>query len=550
MILRFLTATITLIVFSFGVSSVVAKMTAKVAVLPFEVYSNESTDYLRNTIAKELSFQIATEEQIVIVDQATIKNLLDDESVFNFNESTLKKISEKLKAHFLVLGSLTKINKSLSLDIYIFNSLGEPPFSKDFVEGKELNSLIREMAQKISAKVLLIAGRYPELQETEIIAKVTHEEAEDEGPAVDTQSALSSSAHIKEEKVTSHLLTSDQVTEEALVEEVSETKAEDEESKEVKVSMLQQSGLKEIAKQSKDIPKKKSTSSPFTSDRPIKITSKTLEADNKRNMVTFKGDVVAKQDDMVIFSDIMRVNYESKGGIRRISASGDVKMTQKDRIATGKKIVFYNPEQKIVMTGNPRIWQDDNLISCEKVTVLLEEDKIFFEGKVDSTIYPKSVKESEQGSTKQIEAIVSPPESETEKGIAEGKEESTLKKKASLESIKNAEKEAVQKFILDWKHYWESKDLENYMSCYSKEFTSLGMNWYQWKNYKMRLNDRYHRISLSFSDPHITLKDNEATVSFKQYYQSDDYSDYGIKSLNLKKENGNWKIFVEQWERL
>jgi len=550
MILRFLTATITLIVFSFGVSSVVAKMTAKVAVLPFEVYSNESTDYLRNTIAKELSFQIATEEQIVIVDQATIKNLLDDESVFNFNESTLKKISEKLKAHFLVLGSLTKINKSLSLDIYIFNSLGEPPFSKDFVEGKELNSLIREMAQKISAKVLLIAGRYPELQETEIIAKVTHEEAEDEGPAVDTQSALSSSAHIKEEKVTSHLLTSDQVTEEALVEEVSETKAEDEESKEVKVSMLQQSGLKEIAKQSKDIPKKKSTSSPFTSDRPIKITSKTLEADNKRNMVTFKGDVVAKQDDMVIFSDIMRVNYESKGGIRRISASGDVKMTQKDRIATGEKIVFYNPEQKIVMTGNPRIWQDDNLISCEKVTVLLEEDKIFFEGKVDSTIYPKSVKESEQGSTKQIEAIVSPPESETEKGIAEGKEESTLKKKASLESIKNAEKEAVQKFILDWKHYWESKDLENYMSCYSKEFTSLGMNWYQWKNYKMRLNDRYHRISLSFSDPHITLKDNEATVSFKQYYQSDDYSDYGIKSLNLKKENGNWKIFVEQWERL
>lgn len=551
MILKFLTISITFIAFFFSASSTVAKITAKVAVLPFEVYSDESADYLRDTIAKELSFQIAKEDQIVIIDQSIIKTLLDSKTPFNFNEFTLRKISEKLQVHFLVFGSLTKISKNLSLDVYVFDSLGEPPFSKDFVEGEEINSLIRKMARKISAKVLLIAGRYPELQEPEIIAKAARKEAEEDKPDVDAQLPLSSSVQIEEEKEeTSQLLPRDRVTEETLVEKVSEAEAEEEEDKEVKLSMLPQTELEEVSEQPKDIPEKKPTSSPFTSDKPVKITSHALEADNKRNKVTFKGNVIAKQEDMVIFSDIMIVKYEKRGGIKKIEASGNVKMTQRDRIATGKKIVFYNPEQKIVMTGNPRIWQDDNLISCEKVTVLLEKDKILFEGKVDSIIYPKGIKEGEKEASNQVEALPTPPKPKAKEERAREKEEYTSKKEVSLEGIQNAEKEAIKEFILEWKRYWENKDLENYMRFYSKEFTSRGMDWHQWKKYKKHLNDRYHRISLSFSEFNINLRDNQAIVSFKQYYKSDDYSDYGMKSLILKKEGGNWRIFEEQWEPL
>ncbi|MDX1777923.1 MAG: lipopolysaccharide transport periplasmic protein LptA [Thermodesulfobacteriota bacterium] len=155
----------------------------------------------------------------------------------------------------------------------------------------------------------------------------------------------------------------------------------------------------------------KSFSSPFSTLKPVKITSKTMEADNKRNMVTFKGDVVVKQEDIVIFSDTMKVSYEPKGGINKVEASGNVKMSQENRIATGKKLVFYNPEQKIVMTGSPKIWQGDNLISCEKVTVLLEDNKIVFEGKVDSIIYPRSLKEEQEKEDQeenQVEEITIP----------------------------------------------------------------------------------------------------------------------------------------------
>lgn len=535
--LRLLTVSITLIAFSFSPSYTVAKITARVAVLPFEVYSDESTDYLRSTIAKELSSQIATEEQIVIIDHATISNLLDNEALFNFNEFTLRKISERLQTHFLVFGSLTKIDKNLSLDVYVFDSLGDPPFSKDFVEGNELNSLIRGMARKVRAKVLLIAGRYPEFQEPKIIAKVTPKEVEE----IQTE---------EEGKETSQLLPGDRITEETLVGEVEETKAEEKVGEEVTVAMLPQTEIEEVETQPEDVTKKESTSAPFASDKPVKITSNTLEADNKGNKVTFKGNVVAKQGDMVIFSDVMTVKYEDKGGIRRIEALGNVKMTQSDRIATGKKIVFYNPEQKIVMTGNPRIWQGDNLISCQKITVLLEEDKIFFEGEVDSIIYPKGVKKDTEETATRVEAIPTPLPQEAKRKRTEKKEEPASEKEESLESIQDAEEKAIQKFVLDWKHYWESKDLAKYMNSYSKEFSSRGMDWHQWKKHKKRLNDKYHRISLSFSDPQITLEDNQAVVSFKQYYQSGDYSDYGRKSLILKKEGGDWKIFMEEWEPL
>ena len=155
-------------------------------------------------------------------------------------------------------------------------------------------------------------------------------------------------------------------------------------------------------------PADKSFSSPFSTVKPVKITSKSMEADNKRNMVTFKGNVIVKQEDIVISSDLMKVSYEPKGGINKVEASGNVKMSQENRIATGKKLIFFNPEQKIVMTGKPKIWQGDNLISCEKVTVLLEEDKIFFEGKVDSIIYPRSMQEEQKENKQQVEEITTP----------------------------------------------------------------------------------------------------------------------------------------------
>lgn len=74
-------------------------------------------------------------------------------------------------------------------------------------------------------------------------------------------------------------------------------------------------------------------------------------------------------------------------------ATGNVKMQDGERLATGQKAVFVNAEQKITLTGQPRIWQGKDMVSGEKVIVLLEEEKSFVESgpdrRVEVILHPK-----------------------------------------------------------------------------------------------------------------------------------------------------------------
>ena len=422
MIVRPVLLSIVTIIFSLGTAAARAEVIARVAVLPFEVYTNASAASLKNTIANELSSHLAQEEGIAVVDQARIKDILDSKTSFSFNEAALRSIAEKLEVPFLVLGSMTQIGENLSLDTYLFTTQGSSSFSKDFTEGKNLTSLIKIMAQKISSRMLVAAraasaGQEPEA--AEIPSFREPDEPAGEAPAGEDNPP------VPEEQVNPEVL-----------KDPAGSVVEDGDT--ATAAELPKGDADRSSEQPHTSDKKKrkgtSLSSPFSTMKPIQITSKSMEADNKKSMVTFTGNVVVKQEDIVILSDIMKVSYEAKGGISRVEASGNVKMSQENRIATGRKLVFYNPEQKIVMTGNAKIWQGDNLISCEKVTVLLEEDKIFFEGTVDSIIYPKSIQAQDTEKTQQVEPLPLPPqdpasenEVREENAIPHGEGEDALK---------------------------------------------------------------------------------------------------------------------------
>jgi lipopolysaccharide export system protein LptA len=132
------------------------------------------------------------------------------------------------------------------------------------------------------------------------------------------------------------------------------------------------------------------------SDQPLRITSRELEADHKNSVIIFSGNVVAKQADMTMYADVARVYYEKKeegNEIKEIVATGNVKIQEADRLATGEKAVFTNAEQKIVLTGQPKVWQGKDMVSGEKIIVLLQEDKSFVESgpdrRVEVIFYPK-----------------------------------------------------------------------------------------------------------------------------------------------------------------
>lgn len=134
----------------------------------------------------------------------------------------------------------------------------------------------------------------------------------------------------------------------------------------------------------------------FSLAKAISINSDTMEYDNRQNMAIFNGNVVARQDDIVMFANSMHVFYSEAGGLSRVEAKGDVRVLQGDRIATGSSIVFDNATQTIVATGSPRVWQGDNVVHGRKITVFLKEERTVVEGEPNSrasaTIYPDSDK--------------------------------------------------------------------------------------------------------------------------------------------------------------
>ena len=98
--------------------------------------------------------------------------------------------------------------------------------------------------------------------------------------------------------------------------------------------------------------------------QPIDITSDRVETYSKENLIIFQGNVTARQKDVVIYADSLEALVNEGGrGIEKATAGGNVKIQQGLRVANCQKAVFYNTDQKFVLTGDPKVWEGDNMVS-------------------------------------------------------------------------------------------------------------------------------------------------------------------------------------------
>ena len=112
------------------------------------------------------------------------------------------------------------------------------------------------------------------------------------------------------------------------------------------------------------------------SAEPIHITSDRLEADQTGKQVKFQGNVVARQGDVVIYAQEMSLVYNADTReVDQVDAHGDVRIVQGDRVATGDHGILYNGEKKVVLTGTPRLYQGENFVSGDEITVFLKEER-------------------------------------------------------------------------------------------------------------------------------------------------------------------------------
>jgi lipopolysaccharide export system protein LptA len=112
-------------------------------------------------------------------------------------------------------------------------------------------------------------------------------------------------------------------------------------------------------------------------NQPVTVDSDRMERFGKESLVIFTGNVVARQNNPVQYADRMEVYLDEKGDrILRTVSTGNIRIITKDcRTGTARRAEYYDLEQRVVLMGGARVWQDDNVVSGETITIYLSQDR-------------------------------------------------------------------------------------------------------------------------------------------------------------------------------
>ncbi|MGV1100893.1 lipopolysaccharide transport periplasmic protein LptA [Thiovibrio sp. JS02] len=125
---------------------------------------------------------------------------------------------------------------------------------------------------------------------------------------------------------------------------------------------------------------------PAGGKEPIHIEADRMTSLKNENAVLFEGKVDARQGELVIRSAEMTVYYlseEEKAKLppgegkkmKKLLAKGNVEIQNEGWTATGDNMEYFETERKVILTGNTRVWQDNNLVTGERVVLYLDEGK-------------------------------------------------------------------------------------------------------------------------------------------------------------------------------
>jgi lipopolysaccharide export system protein LptA len=150
----------------------------------------------------------------------------------------------------------------------------------------------------------------------------------------------------------------------------------------------------------------------MTTSAPIQIEADRMESSQEESVVVFSGHVRANQSDLTINADVMTVRYTGTGvqpnsatdipaeglsrQIDKITAKGNVEIVQGDWVATGDTMDFNSDKRIVILSGNAKAWQNQNMVSGEKIFLYLDEGKSVVERstvegeRVKAFIYPGS----------------------------------------------------------------------------------------------------------------------------------------------------------------
>jgi lipopolysaccharide export system protein LptA len=116
---------------------------------------------------------------------------------------------------------------------------------------------------------------------------------------------------------------------------------------------------------------------------PITISADSLEVSRKDRLAIYEGNVVAndKGRGFSILANRIEFHFDEKmEDVERATAIGNVRISLGERRGTGDRAEYFPQEERAVLTGHPKVWQDTDVVSGCRITLLLKEDRSRVDG--------------------------------------------------------------------------------------------------------------------------------------------------------------------------
>lgn len=150
-------------------------------------------------------------------------------------------------------------------------------------------------------------------------------------------------------------------------------------------------------------------------DQPISIEADRMVSQEKQNTVVFQGKVDARQGNLIIRCDEMTVLYNNQKApgkpaatpgstekptskVEKLICVHNVKVTQGDWLGTGERMEYFATDRKVILSGNAKAWQGQNMVSGKSITYYLDQKRSIVEPdphskeRVRAVIHPQSKK--------------------------------------------------------------------------------------------------------------------------------------------------------------
>ena len=118
---------------------------------------------------------------------------------------------------------------------------------------------------------------------------------------------------------------------------------------------------------------------------PIVVEADQMSSTEEANTVLFLGNVDAKQGDLRILSDEMTVYYHEEATsdkeastaqkIDKLVCVGNVELSSADWLGTSDQMIYYSGNRKVLLVGDAKAWQGQNMISGEKIVYYIDEGR-------------------------------------------------------------------------------------------------------------------------------------------------------------------------------